>query len=156
MVSETIPELGILMLDTAFPRILGDVGNEQTWPFPVRIRRVHGATPTRVTGPQVDRLLDAGVKPAPPKRNTASGDARVPLAGKTFVLTGTLSSRSRNEAKTALEALGGRVSGSVSKKTDFVVAGENPGSKREKAEKLGVPILSEDDLDRVLAEKQIP
>lgn len=59
MVSETIPELGILMLDTAFPRIVGDVGNEQTWPFPVRIRRVHGATPTRVTGPQVDRLLDA-------------------------------------------------------------------------------------------------
>lgn len=102
----------------------------------------------------VDCLLAAGVKPAPPKRNAASGDARVPLAGKTFVLTGTLSSRSRNEAKTALEALGGRVSGSVSKKTDFVVAGENPGSKREKAEKLGVPILSEDDLDRVLAENK--
>ncbi len=103
----------------------------------------------------VDRLLKAGVNPAPPQRNATSGDAGAPLAGKTFVLTGTLSSRSRNEAKAALEALGGRVSGSVSKKTDFVVAGENPGSKREKAEKLGVPILSEDDFDRVLAEKQI-
>jgi DNA ligase (NAD+) len=56
----------------------------------------------------------------------------------------------------ALETLGGRVSGSVSKKTDFVVAGENPGSKLEKAEKLGIPVLNEDALERVLAEKQLP
>jgi hypothetical protein len=57
--TESAPTLGILMLDTAFPRIPGDVGNAATWPFPVRIRRVSGATPTRVTGPAVRALADA-------------------------------------------------------------------------------------------------
>ena len=52
------PTLGILVLDTGFPRIFGDVGNPQTWPFPVVFETVKGATPTAVTGPEVDRLLD--------------------------------------------------------------------------------------------------
>jgi DNA ligase (NAD+) len=65
------------------------------------------------------------------------------LIGKTFVLTGTLSSLSRDEAKEKIRTLGGDVSGSVSKKTNYVVAGENPGSKRADAERLGVEILSE-------------
>ena len=65
------------------------------------------------------------------------------FAGKTFVLTGTLSSITRNEAKTKIEELGGNVSGSVSKKTDYVVVGENPGSKYENALKLGIEILTE-------------
>jgi DNA ligase (NAD+) len=68
-----------------------------------------------------------------------------PLAGKSFVLTGTLSSMSRDEAKAKIKALGGEVVGSVSKNTSFVVAGENPGSKYDKAKKLGVKILEEDD-----------
>ncbi len=67
----------------------------------------------------------------------------LPLKGKTFVLTGTLTHMSRNEAKAALQALGAKVSGSVSKKTDYVVVGENPGSKAAKAEQLGVEILTE-------------
>src|SRR6266849_4916043 len=66
-----------------------------------------------------------------------------PFAGKTFVLTGTLPNLKREEAAAKIEAAGGRVSGSVSKKTDYVVAGEDAGSKLDKAEKLGVKILDE-------------
>ena len=63
--------------------------------------------------------------------------------GKIFVLTGTLSSITRNEAKEKIEEMGGNVSGSVSKKTDFVIVGENPGSKYDDAIKLNIPILNE-------------
>ena len=71
------------------------------------------------------------------------GDA---LAGKTFVLTGTLEQFTRDEAKAMIEAQGGKVSGSVSKKTGYVVAGEAAGSKLRKAQELGIPVLSESDL----------
>lgn len=94
---------------------------------------------------EVNTLHGAGVNldyHAPAGANDESG----PLAGKTFVITGTLPSMSRDEAKTYIEAHGGKVSGSVSKKTSYLVAGEAAGSKLDKANALGVPVLSEDDL----------
>ena len=66
-----------------------------------------------------------------------------PLAGKTLVLTGTLAAMTRDEAKDRIRALGGKVTGSVSKKTDYVVFGEKAGSKLSKAEQLGVETLDE-------------
>lgn len=84
-------------------------------------------------------------------RRTARAES--PLNGKKVVLTGTLSGMSRDEAKEALEALGAKVAGSVSAKTDYVVAGEAAGSKREKAEKLGVEILDEDAFRALLAQR---
>ena len=72
------------------------------------------------------------------------------VSGKTFVLTGTLPTLGRKEATEMIESVGGKVSGSVSKKTDFVVAGEAAGSKLDKANALGIPILSEDDLKSLL------
>jgi len=79
----------------------------------------------------------------------ASKDDR--LAGNTYVLTGTLATMTRDEAKQALEALGAKVTGSVSKKTTAVIAGESAGSKLTKAEQLGVAVLSEDNLQALLA-----
>ncbi len=74
----------------------------------------------------------------------------LPLAGKTFVLTGTLPTLSREDAKAMLEAAGAKVAGSVSKKTDYVVAGEEAGSKLEKAMALGVAVLDEAGLFRLM------
>jgi DNA ligase (NAD+) len=74
-----------------------------------------------------------------------------PLTGRQYVLTGTLEKFTREEAKAALEALGAKVTGSVSGKTSGVVMGESPGSKAAKAEELGVPVLSEADLRELLA-----
>jgi DNA ligase (NAD+) len=72
------------------------------------------------------------------------------LAGKTFVLTGTLPNLTRDEAKKMIEDAGGRVSGSVSKKTDFVVAGDDAGSKLDKAKELGVKVIGEKELQELL------
>jgi DNA ligase (NAD+) len=78
------------------------------------------------------------------------------LSGLTFVLTGALSRLTRDQAGSALKELGAKVSGSVSKKTSFVVAGEDAGSKYDKAIELRVPVLSEDDLVAVLESGQPP
>ena len=80
-------------------------------------------------------------------------DKKLPLFGKTFVLTGTLETMSRDEAKKKIRALGGDVSSSVSKKTDYVVAGENPGSKLREAQTLGVAILEEATFLQLIEEK---
>jgi DNA ligase (NAD+) len=74
-----------------------------------------------------------------------------PLTGRQYVITGTLEGWSRDEAKRALEELGAKVTESVSSKTSGVVVGESPGSKLQKAQRIGVPILSEDDLRELLA-----
>src|SRR5215212_4333010 len=88
-----------------------------------------------------DRLRAAGVKTETDRRGSAKVDER--FAGKQFVLTGTLAGFTRDEARGLIEARGGRVNSSVSKKTDYVVAGEAAGSKLDKAESLGVTVLDE-------------
>ena len=79
-----------------------------------------------------------------------------PLLGKTVVLTGTLETLNRQEAKNRLQTLGAKVSGSVSKRTFFVVAGSKAGSKLKKAEELGIPVVSEEDLQKILMGKSVP
>ncbi len=95
----------------------------------------------------IARLKHVGVETTAPKRARAA-DGR--LAGKTFVLTGTLPSLTRDEASELIVAAGGKVTGSVSKKTDYVVAGDEPGSKLTKAEQLGVTILDENALRKLV------
>jgi DNA ligase (NAD+) len=96
----------------------------------------------------VEQLLAAGVSP---KESAGEADDRPrPLLGKTLVLTGTLPTLSRDEAQAMIEEAGGKVSGSVSKKTNYVVAGEEAGSKLEKARSLGVTVLDEEGLRALL------
>ncbi|MCK4306588.1 NAD-dependent DNA ligase LigA, partial [candidate division WOR-3 bacterium] len=94
----------------------------------------------------IERLKKAGVclVGTPPEAES------LPLSGKTFVLTGNLAGFSRIEATELIESLGGRISSSVSKNTDYVVAGESPGSKYDKAQKLGVPIINEEEFKKFL------
>ncbi len=97
----------------------------------------------------VEKLRRAGVTlRGESRRRAASGGGK--LAGKVFVLTGTLDGMTREDAAAAIVEAGGKVSGSVSKKTDFVVAGDKPGSKLAKAESLGVPVIDEDALRAML------
>lgn len=97
----------------------------------------------------IQRLQQAGVHWPRAAAVRNSTDAR--LAGKSFVLTGTLSSMTRDQAKARIQALGGKVTGSVSGKTDFVVAGTDPGSKLADATRLGVKVLDEQAFERLLA-----
>ncbi len=96
-------------------------------------------------------LVDAGVVPERPAvRDAETGETSGPLAGKTVVVTGTIEGFSREEAEDAVRAAGGRPAGSVSKKTDLVVAGPGSGSKLAKATKLGVPVVDADGFRRIL------
>ena len=94
----------------------------------------------------INKLLDGGVKIS---EVTAPTEVKK-FEGKTFVLTGSLSTMTRNEAKDIIEKFGGKASSSLSKKTDYVVVGENPGSKADKARDLGVTILNEEELKSLL------
>ena len=95
----------------------------------------------------IEKLRKAGLQFEQKKTGRRGG---LPLQGKQFVLTGTLPSYSRDEAKKMIEDAGGRVIGSVSKKTDYVVAGADPGSKLDKARSLGVKTIDEAELLKLL------
>jgi DNA ligase (NAD+) len=135
----TAPEAELVLVDDVGPTIATAI---QEW-FAVDWH-------TEIVG----KWRQAGVQLAtpdfvPPVREASTAG---PLAGITVVLTGTLPGFTRDEAAEAIQALGGKVSGSVSKKTGFVVAGESPGSKLDKAASLGVPVLDEDGLRVLLAD----
>ena len=97
--------------------------------------------------PENDGTMDAVERPA---------NAAGPLAGRTFVLTGRLPDLTRDDARERIEAAGGKVAASVSKKTDFVVAGAEAGSKAEKAAALGIPLIDQDALLRLIGEASVP
>ena len=106
------------------------------------------------TADALHELVGAGVvpeRPNVPPPGSAVADEAGPLAGRTVVVTGTLEGFGRQEAEDAIRAAGGKPSGSVSKKTDYLVAGEGAGSKLAKAQELGVPVLDEDGFRRLLA-----
>ncbi len=127
---------------------------------PARFEEVEGIGPTVAGalaawfgdgGPGLEALedlQDAGVEAELPAPRVAAGTG--PLAGKSVVVTGTLPGFSRQEAEAAIVAAGGKAAGSVSRKTDYVVAGESAGSKLSKAEELGIPVLDEDGFRRLL------
>jgi DNA ligase (NAD+) len=94
----------------------------------------------------IKKLAKAGINPTAAKRTVRSDK----FAGKTFVFTGTLANRTREAASELVQQHGGKISGSVSKKTDYVVAGADAGSKLEKARSLAVAVLSESDFEKLL------
>jgi DNA ligase (NAD+) len=96
----------------------------------------------------VSRLKAYGLQMTLPEEEKPA--EALPLAGKTFVLTGALPTWTRQEATEIIKRYGGKVTSSVSRKTDYVLAGENPGSKFQKAQQLGVPIISEEDLRQMV------
>ena len=126
-VLETVPEIG--------PKVAASV--RQFFADPHNLERL-------------EALRSAGVHLTQPRLETVDADS--PVAGKTVVLTGALSAMTRGAAKKRLEALGAKVSGSVSKKTDLVVAGEKAGSKLKKARNLGVEVMDENGLLELLGE----
>jgi DNA ligase (NAD+) len=110
---------------------------------PIVAKSIHQFFSLDETKKLLKKLRDGGVEFATVKK---TAEKPQPFDGKTFVLTGTLESMTRDEAKAKIEALGGRVAGSVSKNTDYVVAGEKAGSKLKKARKLGVKVWDEGQL----------
>jgi DNA ligase (NAD+) len=109
-------------------------------------RQIHEFLAAPEQREMVRQLLAAGVQPEPEQAIATAG----PFAGKTVVLTGTLAKYSREVAKAEIERRGGRVSGSVSRKTDLVVAGEDAGSKLKKAQELGVRVVDENGFAELL------
>lgn len=101
---------------------------------------------------QLERLREAGLKLDEPKLATADSPDDLLLSGKTVVVTGTLSKYKRDEIKGLITELGGKCSSSISKKTDFLVAGQKAGSKLTKAESLGVRVLTEDEFETLITQ----
>jgi DNA ligase (NAD+) len=114
---------------------------------PIMARHVHAFFSESHNREVIRQLVEAGIRY---QVQAAAEEEMQTLAGKTFVLTGTLSNRTRSEAKAALEARGARVTGSVSKNTTAVIAGADPGSKIKKARELGIEILDEEGLDALI------
>jgi DNA ligase (NAD+) len=139
LLAEHFGELEAIM--DADRETLQEVGNIG----PSTAEDIHGFFHQKHNREVIKALLEAGVRPLARRRRKAS-----PISGKTFVLTGGLGSMTRDEAKSRLAELGAKVSESVSKKTDYVVVGDEPGSKADKARSLGVRIINEEEFLRLI------
>ena len=134
---------------------------------PERFAEIEGIGPTvsasmaawfadDATSHVLDELAAVGIEPEAPAVAAVEADRRGgPLDGKTVVVTGTIEGFSREEAEDAVRAAGGKPAGSVSKKTDYVVAGPGAGSKLQKAADLGIPVLDADAFRRLLAGEDV-
>ena len=119
---------------------------------PERARRIHAYFQSHGR-PATDRGV-AGARPeADGGEAQGARPAAADLTGKTFVVTGTLENFQREEIEALIRKLGGKATGSVSKKTDFVVAGEKAGSKLDKAKELGVPVLTEEEFEKMIGRR---
>lgn len=117
---------------------------------PIIAKSVHQFLHSRAGRDTIGELRELGVKMTSPKAKVATAAATGPLTGKTLVVTGTLENYQREEIEELITQLGGRASGSVSKKTDYVVAGAKAGSKLDKAEKLGIKVLTEAEFNKLI------
>lgn len=116
---------------------------------PIVAASVHDFFQTADNQALLDELVAVGVRPTPLAAPSAAAHGSLPLQGMTFVLTGTLPKRSRGDAEKLIKQLGGKVTGSVSKSTSFVLAGEEAGSKLDKARQLNIPVIDETELERI-------
>jgi DNA ligase (NAD+) len=114
-----------------------------------RAESIHKFFQSAVGRQTIEELRNLGVKMSEDARPQPAGDGS-DLTGKTFVITGTLQRHSREEIEDLIKQRGGKATGSVSKKTDYVVAGDKPGSKLEKARQLGVPVLTEEQFEKLI------
>jgi DNA ligase (NAD+) len=120
---------------------------------PERAKAIRGFFQQQSTRDMIEDFRESGLKLTEEPRNVAAAAAAtggVSLAGKTLVVTGTLSRYGRAEIEGLIKSLGGKAAGSVSKKTDYLVAGADAGSKLAKARELGVPVLTEDEFDKLI------
>ena len=120
---------------------------------PERAKAIHGFFQSPATRDMIEDFRELGLKLTEEPRNVAAAAEAVggvSLAGKTLVVTGTLERYSRPDIEALIKTLGGKAAGSVSKKTDYLVAGADAGSKLAKAKELGVPVLTEDEFDKLI------
>lgn len=137
------------LLNASEERLLqvGEVG-------PIMAHDIHEFFHSEAERKTIEELRAAGVKMT--QDMTAKPKTGGPLSGKTLVVTGTLKNYKRDQIENLIRELGGKVTGSVSKKTDFVLAGLDPGSKLDKAKTLGVPILNEEEFDQMIGHTSSP
>ena len=117
---------------------------------PVMAQAIHDFFQVEQNKAIIDELKVLGLKLTQDQRPTPAQTGGADLAGKTFVVTGTLVKYQREEIEALIRQLGGKASGSVSKNTSYLVAGEKAGSKLEKAKALGVPVLTEEEFDQLI------
>jgi DNA ligase (NAD+) len=117
---------------------------------PERAKSIHTFFHSDAGKAVIDDLRSLGIKLTEEPRRKPTAKGATELTGKTFVVTGTLEHYGREEIESLIKSLGGKTTGSVSKKTDYVVAGEKAGSKLDKANELGVPVLTEKEFDKLI------